>query len=483
MMGNVLWTPEFAPSLAVLLHEFPEFQQLLDITIKSVLLLAAFVLLDAMLAKRLSHASRHLLWLSGLLCLALLPFIPAALFWVQSATASTLAPSVLFELPVYASTLPAGEGIHWGGLLLVVYLAPVALLLSRLVLALCSLVRVYHCCYEVSGDAVRQLETLRQQLSISRRVTLHISAHIESPVSFGLIRPRIMLPAYAEQWSESVLIDVLLHELCHIKRLDWLTTLFAYVLACLFWINPLVWLAVRHLREESENSCDAAVLRAGRSEIDYAESLLGVASSCIRARRDNNSRSHRSNPMMQSMFDQNTLKTRISRVLEESKMKTSEARKELKKTVAFLFVLSGCALAVLGSTQVLHAQQQPGSTLPTLEPRSSPEPRSNNDVEMLPINLVEPRYPTVAAEAGIEGWVHMRFTVLADGSILDSSVNVVDAEPSDIFNASAVAAAKQFRFSPRIVAGQAVDVPNVQYVFRYLLSEDAQPDVRPETQP
>jgi protein TonB len=51
-------------------------------------------------------------------------------------------------------------------------------------------------------------------------------------------------------------------------------------------------------------------------------------------------------------------------------------------------------------------------------------------------------------------------------------VAVVDAEPADIFNASARRAAEKFEFSPRIRNGVPVDVPNVQYVFRYKLQED-----------
>ncbi len=68
----------------------------------------------------------------------------------------------------------------------------------------------------------------------------------------------------------------------------------------------------------------------------------------------------------------------------------------------------------------------------------------------------------------------MRFTVIADGSVEESSVSIVDSQPAEVFDSSAIAAAKQFLFSPRIVAGQAVDVPNVQYVFRFFMSEESE---------
>ena len=258
--------------------------------------------------------------------------------------------------------------------------------------------------------------------------------------------------------------DVLLHELCHIKRLDWLTTLSAYVIASVFWFNPLVWLAVKRLREESENSCDTAVLNSGRSDTDYAESLLAVATSCIHARRNNRSicnnlSTSNINPLLQTMLDQNTLKIRISRVLKDNKMNATEIKSEIRKTAAIALVLSTALLGVLGASQVLQAQQQPDTATRT------------TDEEILPLNTIQPMYPTAAAEAGVEGWAQVSFTVSADGTVAEDSIIIVDAEPSDIFNNNAIAAAKQFLFSPRIIAGQSVDVPNVQYVFRFYMSQ------------
>lgn len=143
-------------------------------------------------------------------------------------------------------------------------------------------------------------------------------------------------------------------------------------------------------------------------------------------------------------------------------MNATEFRKEVKKSVVVLLLVSAGTLGALGSHQVLNAQPQPDPGSRTI------------DEEMLPLNTVEARYPTVAAEAGIEGWAQVSFTVSADGTVPESSISVVDAEPADIFNSSAIAAATQFKFSPRVVAGQPVDVPNVQYVFRYYMSEESE---------
>ena len=92
---------------------------------------------------------------------------------------------------------------------------------------------------------------------------------------------------------------------------------------------------------------------------------------------------------------------------------------------------------------------------------------SITDGEMLPLVNVTPQYPTRAASRGIEGWCQVSFTVTATGGVSD--VVVVDAEPAGIFDSSSIRAAEKFKFQPKVVDGQGVPVPNVQYVFRYQL--------------
>ena len=92
---------------------------------------------------------------------------------------------------------------------------------------------------------------------------------------------------------------------------------------------------------------------------------------------------------------------------------------------------------------------------------------SITDGEMLPLVNVTPQYPTRAASRGIEGWCQVRFTVTETGGVRD--VEVVDAEQAGIFDSSSIRAAEKFKFQPKVVDGQGVAVPNVQYVFSYQL--------------
>lgn len=96
---------------------------------------------------------------------------------------------------------------------------------------------------------------------------------------------------------------------------------------------------------------------------------------------------------------------------------------------------------------------------------------SATDGDFLPLVAIAPQYPTRAAQRGIEGWCLVSFTVDGLGNVVEDSVEVVDAEPASIFDRSSVRAATRFKFQPRVVDGQGVEVSGVQYVFRYELEE------------
>lgn len=96
------------------------------------------------------------------------------------------------------------------------------------------------------------------------------------PVTFGLLRPRILLPASAEQWPADQRRAVLLHELAHVRRHDCLTQALAQICCALFWFHPAVWWAASRMRIERERACDDLVLAGGTRPSAYADHLLGV---------------------------------------------------------------------------------------------------------------------------------------------------------------------------------------------------------------
>ena len=94
------------------------------------------------------------------------------------------------------------------------------------------------------------------------------------------------------------------------------------------------------------------------------------------------------------------------------------------------------------------------------------------DGDFLPLVAIAPQYPTRAAQRGIEGWVLVAFTVNGESNVIEDSISVVDAEPASIFDRSAIRATERFKFQPRVINGEVVHVPGVQYLFRYALNND-----------
>ncbi len=96
---------------------------------------------------------------------------------------------------------------------------------------------------------------------------------------------------------------------------------------------------------------------------------------------------------------------------------------------------------------------------------------SATDGDYLPLVAIAPQYPTRAAQRGIEGWCLVSFTVDGMGNVVEDTIMVVDAEPQGIFDRSSERAAARFKFQPRVVDGVGVEVPGVQYLFRYQLED------------
>lgn len=128
------------------------------------------------------------------------------------------------------------------------------------------------------GVLAAMVDEVARARGVTRPVALLWNERSWLLVTWGYFRPRVMLPsAAASRWSEERLRVVISHELAHVRRGDWGTQLAAEVLRAVFWFNPLVWIACRRLRAESELACDDEVLSAGIEGVDYAGHLLDLA--------------------------------------------------------------------------------------------------------------------------------------------------------------------------------------------------------------
>ena len=269
---------------------------------------------------RASAATRHLVWttaIAGVLALPVLQaYVPAWTVPVLSmsarldppehnmaasptmpapvASSTSSIPATQAENPLPASLAPvqtrpgdAGPGVLASVLprvsvtsvLATVWIVLAALLLLRLAIAnarVSSWQRSSRAVEDVYWLAL--LRRLSRQYGIERPVVLLENEETDVPVTWGVVYPVVLIPAAtAEQWDEEQRVAVLTHELAHVKRFDALTQMLAQITIALLWFHPLVWMAVRRMRQEREHACDDFVLVAGARASRYADDLLGLA--------------------------------------------------------------------------------------------------------------------------------------------------------------------------------------------------------------
>ena len=128
----------------------------------------------------------------------------------------------------------------------------------------------------VEESWTKLVEDLRRRLRIAAPISLLRRPESDGPMTWGVRRPKILLPNEADGWPDRRRQAVLTHELAHVKRMDFAQQALAQLACALHWFNPLVWYALRRLRIEREQACDDRVLEAGWTPIDYAEQLLAV---------------------------------------------------------------------------------------------------------------------------------------------------------------------------------------------------------------
>jgi beta-lactamase regulating signal transducer with metallopeptidase domain len=136
---------------------------------------------------------------------------------------------------------------------------------------------VRHATPVTSGRLWDRWTDAQAELGITRPVRLLQSDTRPLLMTWGLLRPTVIVPVMAADWTDARLRAVLLHELAHVQRGDWPALMIAELLRAVDWLNPLTWIAARRLRAESELACDDLVLSSGLPAHEYAAHLLAMA--------------------------------------------------------------------------------------------------------------------------------------------------------------------------------------------------------------
>jgi beta-lactamase regulating signal transducer with metallopeptidase domain len=119
-----------------------------------------------------------------------------------------------------------------------------------------------------------------KQIRITRKISVWISHHVDIPATIGFIKPVILIPfASVNNLSGSQLEAIILHELSHIKRNDYVINLIISIIETILFFNPFISLLSNAIKRERENCCDDFVLQYQYDPHTYASALLSLEKS------------------------------------------------------------------------------------------------------------------------------------------------------------------------------------------------------------
>lgn len=222
---------------------------------------------------------------------------------------------------------------------------------------------------------------------LRRPLRLRLCAAIDAPLTYGLLRPVILLPAGFDLSDREALDCVLRHELAHVRRFDALFKAALAVTACLHWFNPLVWVMLALANRDLELACDEQALRAAARERRraYARALLRLEE--MRAR-----------PLpLGSAFGKSGVEERIAAIVK---------RRPVSR--------AALALTLLLAALTLAAFTAPAA--PASAPEATPTPAADSTevgVSATPAPLTTPEQPAVPETISLSPLPEEAFAVYA----------------------------------------------------------------------
>ncbi|MFC1490744.1 ankyrin repeat domain-containing protein [Candidatus Latescibacterota bacterium] len=278
----------------------------------SILIIAAFI--ASLLLRHRSSTIKHAIWVSVLIIIPLLPTVtwmisqagsPVAEIKVlpdrayfmehidraepvsQTVNAMEAQPEIISVPPVQTQTPETGRIARpsisvrdniWTGLLSV-YLLFVGVFISLTIAVGMRIHSWRRQSSPVNDNRVPgTLSRIQAHFGISGKIAVLESVNISVPVTFGLLRPVVLLPVgFTDELTDDDLTVLLAHELCHIKRHDSLTLMLLTLIRSVFFFHPLVWFASREASYYAECACDTAAFGYTGTPHSYAKMLSRVA--------------------------------------------------------------------------------------------------------------------------------------------------------------------------------------------------------------
>jgi TonB family protein len=491
-----------------------------------------------MLLRKKSAALQHFVLSLGVVSILLLPFCAGVLPHIEWTRFPSLANIMLVPVSWFEGLNSwLQEHVSQQALTIVIgiYLLVATWLLFYLLLGILGLAwQTRHAQKIKSSGLINQLEELRELMDVSRNINLVSSSSVGSPQTWGLWRPVIMLPREALLWDQDKQLSVLVHELGHIARWDWLTTLLVKITCACFWfLLPLWWIAQK-IYQQAEVACDDYIYKLRNKHLTYAQNLLAIATS------DTN------NPQVihgLQMRGQSPVFLRIMAVLDQQRPHQPVPM----EAAQYWYMCTGFLLVLIAGVQLMPLPQQlrtftiefarvdfpqadsigienggvrteqfswellqqlkstryeqpsapewdtdieslriqvPKPTRHELQQMAAQQPtvdflheksRLMPDIQVegfLPLEMVTPEYPVVALNKGIEGWVQVKFTIAIDGTVADSII--IAHSPGRIFDRAVLAALKKSRYRPQLLDGEPVVIQGVTELFRFTLTSNGQ---------
>jgi beta-lactamase regulating signal transducer with metallopeptidase domain len=309
----------------------------------SILILSGVVLLKAL---RVKDPSVRLASWTAILCGSVaIPLLTATLPSMPVRTRTAAVPrAAIYRAPpapvaaVFRQQepgLPSPKRFDWTRAAVGAYVVVAAVLLLRLCLGLAMSWRLLHRSRPTELIGVRE------------------SGHIASPVTLGIARPVIVLPADWREWDATKLEAVLAHERSHIRRRDPAVQVLSAIHRALLWYSPLSWFLDRQIVRLAEQASDDAAVAAIRDRASYAEVLLEFMQRGVR--RANWQDSWQGVPM--ARYGQP--EQRIHRILDATTLSRGATRWSIAAILALGLPLAYVIAAARPGTPEVQAQATP----------------------------------------------------------------------------------------------------------------------------